>query len=168
MSLSLSDPADLLLLAGRRTRVREELSLGQLARLVEALPATDPDAASVCCDLRVAFDEGGTVHVRGEVASRWTLICQRCLEPFEEAVRIPLHWRSGELPDGDFTLDDGPVRLADWVEDELLLRLPDVPRHADLGQCAAWVREHLIEPAPAPETRTPFAGLKNLLSERDD
>lgn len=167
MSLSLNDPMDVAQLAARGVHLRETVSVGQMSRLVEALPEGNA-TTQVTCDLRCDVDQAGRVLIRGSLATRWALECQRCLETLAQDIEIDVHWRSGELPDGDFELGDAPVRLLDWAEDELLLHLPGVPVHERLEDCAPWAKQHLRPVQPEVTAKTPFAGLKELLDKPND
>jgi uncharacterized protein len=82
------------------------------------------------------------------VRARLTLQCQRCLEPFvltlDEPVALVLVESFAEMervPEGT-AIPGGPPRagggtgtLLDVVEEQLLLALPQVPRHPE-GACA--------------------------------
>lgn len=167
MSLSLTEPQDVARLAARDVCIDDRVSVGQMPRLVEALPQDGNEGLTVDCTLRFALDGAGGVAIDARLSTRWMLTCQRCLDAVGEDVHIEVTWRSGELPDGDFELDAGPVRLVEWIEDELLLHLPAVPVHAQLEECAEWARRHLQPTEAAVPTKTPFAGLKDLLKGRE-
>lgn len=123
-------------------------------------------------DLAFGRDEEGRAVVTGRVRTRLRLTCQRCLGEVELALDVPLRvalLRVGQaddtLPDDldPVTIDDGSFRPLDLVEDEILLAIPPVARHAP-GGCAPPV-----DPAAAvePDTRAgageerpnPFAAL---------
>jgi uncharacterized protein len=172
MSVALTESIDLLQVASSGQRIAEQVSLAQLPRLVEALDSlgaqrTDEAGTTVDCRLELSCDSDGTVRIRGRLGTRWSLVCQRCLESFVDPVSLRVNWRSGTLPDGDFELGDEPVRLIDWVEDELLLALPPIPKHRDRKQCGQIARDYLVATEEAP-LRKPFADLKNMLNDRRD
>ena len=143
MSVALTDSIDIARVAANRLHLKQSLSLAQLPRLVEMLGVGEDDSLSdvpVDCELDVGSDsEVGVkvegVKVTGRVSTRWPLTCQRCLERFDDKVELSIDLRSGTLPDGDFELGGEPIRLIDWVEDELLLALPSIPKHADRADC---------------------------------
>jgi uncharacterized protein len=73
-----------------------------------------------------------------------------------EAATVPAELETALAP-------DGRLKLADLVEEELLLALPAAPRHA-AGQCPA-ARQETRESA-TPGVQRPFAGLGELLAEK--
>ncbi len=97
------------------------------------------------------------------------LVCQRCLQPMTVELRSETDVafavaESESLPGGCELIAGDPKRvdLAALVEDELLLALPAIPRHASGETCELPGTAAAEEPA-APEMRRPFAGLKDLL-----
>lgn len=94
------------------------------------------------------------------------LTCQRCLQPYEHAIDIDRQMRfvadeaSAEALDAES--EDDVLALPRWldlrqlVEDELLLALPLVPRHATCPQPLTAAA------APPPDTAHPFAVLQAL------
>jgi len=129
-------------------------------------------------EIRFALDEQGQAVARGRVSMVLRMTCQRCLGEFEVPVDAPIalglvHLRGA--PDrlglaqveglaGDLEPlpldDDEPVHVLDWVEDELLLALPQVPMHP-AGHCTAEVAPAASETA-AERPRNPFAALAAL------
>ncbi|MBK1645313.1 hypothetical protein CKO25_11810 [Thiocapsa imhoffii] len=134
-------------------------------------------AARVACyELRFARDARARATVTGCVRAVLRLRCQRCLGVVEYAVAAPIaialirsDEEARELPaelDPHLVIEDqmNPLEL---VEDELLLAIPTVPRHAD-GACDAAavavpdpvaVRERAEEDRPRPFAA--LAALKN-------
>ncbi|MFK8014851.1 MAG: DUF177 domain-containing protein [Gammaproteobacteria bacterium] len=166
MSVALTDSIDIARVAANRLHLTQSVSLAQLERLVETLGlGQDAAATLVDCELDVGSDGADGVKVTGSVKTRWPLTCQRCLERFDDAIALSIEWRSGALPDGDFELGGEPIRLIDWVEDELLLALPAIPKHADRADCEAAATKYLTA-SDGPPMRTPFADLKNMLDEK--
>ena len=149
----------------------------ELARLAASMHAEAPAGAADAVRWRV---RGESRARRGAPAEVWlhlegeaevALECQRCLQP----VRVPLTFArsflfvSGEATAAELDADSEDDVLAltraldlqELVEDELLLTLPLVPRHA---QCPAPLALP-DDPAPAaeePETPHPFAALAAL------
>ena len=120
----------------------------------------------------------GSVHLcreQGRIIAEVTLDaqpvlrCQRCLKPMalpissssrvvlleseDEASNVPPELETALAP-------DGRLKLADLVEEELLLALPAAPRHPE-GQCPA--RHGGASEEFSAETQRPFAGLAALL-----
>ena len=99
-----------------------------------------------------------------------TLQCQRCLQPMERllerASRIALIASEAEAARAPADREPvlaagGRISVGELLTEELLLLLPIVPLHEDLGRCSG-------EEAPAGrtfegETQRPFANLGDLL-----
>ena len=87
--------------------------------------------------------------MRLEYDTSFELQCQRCLEPMEERVMrrasfviVGSESMPAAAPD-DFepiAVTDDRFQPATFVEDELIVSLPLIPRHALLEQCGALVR----------------------------
>jgi len=145
MLASPADRTDPWRLAAQGRILAGRLALGGLPRLGPLL--VDPGDV----EYRLAFhlDSDHRAVVSGQVAAKLLVQCQRCLEPLAIAVdsRFELAFVRGldeaaRLPETyePAVAEDGRVRPADLVEDELLLALPPVPVHADpacAGQPAA-------------------------------
>ena len=148
---------------------RGSLPLARMARLREALRESAGEAR-----FRLAFsrDLEGRGVLGGEIEARLVLTCQRCLEALEFPVLTTLDLvlvsgldEAGLLPEDldPLLVPAEPLRLADLIEDELLLALPQIPRH-DPGECPAGGRgwTALAEEWPAGEGAHPFAVLGDL------
>ena len=106
--------------------------------------------------------------MRLEYDASFRLQCQRCLEPMEERVSrgasfvivggdsIPVGIPEDHEP---VTLSGDRFQPAGFVEDELIVSLPLVPRHARLEQCGALARslEALVEESDTDSTDTLLA-----------
>lgn len=123
-----------------------EIELKQFARLSSLLHA---DSGHVRASLRFRQRSGGRLIVEIECEATLQLVCQRCLEPFAH----PLHARAEtelletesvetRLPEGcePFFLDGGRFSPAQLIEDEMIISLPLVPRHARPDQCGRLAR----------------------------
>lgn len=164
MSVALTEPVDVRAEAARERSANQRVSLSQLPRLVEALHEEADRDGTVHVELALRLDESRRVCIDGRLRGDLIIRCQRCLGPLDLPVDVTLALRSGALPDGDFELADEPARLLDLVEDELLLALPDVPTHTDLAACGPDATRYLVDAGePQAQTKTPFAGLKDLL-----
>ena len=145
------------------------LPLERLSRLAELLVDRRGEA-----EVRLDFrQEGrGRVVVLGRIGALLRLTCQRCLEPFDFAVDVPVHLvvvgsdaeaeRLAEEEDPLLLGEGQALSLAEMVEDELLLALPQVPAHPPPG-CGGAARPE-AEAAPA-ERSSPFAALRSRDSE---
>jgi uncharacterized protein len=135
-----------------------------MPRLRDVLCETDADA-----EFRLAFRrDGGRAVVTGEVRARLALPCQRCLGPLVHQVDAPVSLalvsgmdEARELPEryDPLLITEPLLRLADLIEDELLLDLPQIPMHAP-EECGA--RQADTGAGRAPERENPFAVLAAL------
>ena len=151
----------------------DELAVASLAR-VKSVAMEDSGPFAV----RFAFEpQQGLVLVTGTVSGHINVRCERCLESLcievDSELRVALDdGGSNEgLPAGYETISmtDGQVRLAELVEDEVLLAVPLVARHED-GQCGALAKQlEQLRASPASKaTTSPFAGLDKLMRNKRD
>ena len=148
---------------------RGSLPLARMARLREVLRESAGEAR-----FRLAFsrDLEGRGVLGGEIEARLVLTCQRCLEALEFPVLTTLDLvlvsgldEAGLLPEDldPLLVPAEPLRLADLIEDELLLALPQIPRH-EPGACPAgggrWTA--VSDEQRAGEGANPFAVLGTL------
>lgn len=154
---------------GRSGPLTAALEVDRLPRLNEAVvPPSGPIEA------QVAFgNDGENVLVDASLRGAVSVACQRCLEPMTLAVdsRMRLALVADDTavaPDGYESLfvPDGEVRLADLVEDEILLGIPFSARHPD-GECGA-LAQALEDMRGSSEATRPFAGLAALLRDKDN
>ena len=139
------------------------LPLAALGRLCNALEDT---AGEVRVELTGQVLLGNRPVLAGSAMCVVTVRCQRCLEPFtlplEAPIRLGVIGHEGALakvPDGYEPLicpAGQELSVAQLIEDELLLVLPDYPHHAD-GMCGATA-----VPAQQAGERRPFAVLGSL------
>jgi uncharacterized protein len=142
------------------------LSLSRMPRLCAALADSSGEAG---IDLRV-FEEGGLKVVQGSLRADLGLSCQRCFTPllYPAIAEIRLAWarspqEAEQLPSTYEALvsASGRVKLAELIEDELLLALPLVARHATTGDCRApRVAIQSKRSEMATKVSNPFAALK--------
>ena len=123
----------------------------------------------------------GSTRVVGGEAQPWlsltasatvVLQCQRCLQPMEEAVHVDRHFRfvrdeataaalDEEMEDEVLELPRS-LDLRELVEDEMLLALPLVPRHAACPQPLPRAFGDVEEVEEAEQKANPFAALAAL------
>jgi uncharacterized protein len=168
-----SAPADLVNaveLAGRSATLERRLSLRQMPRLVDA-GALEGTRASA--ELTFGESEGRTT-VEVQVSGELVLTCQRCLRPctcavYESASLVVMTSDADEVPGGFEPLLGDAERLSvtELIEEQLLLGLPLVPKHATTALCGAAPAAIAISAteAAADETQRPFANLRQLLDE---
>lgn len=145
--------------------VLEARAMGRLKEAVVGLPET------VAARLEFGRDEAGRAVVAGRISATLVLECQRCLGPME--LELELAPRLGvcgseaeaaRLPDqlDPLVVGDGPVSVRGLVEDELLLALPVVARHASACR-EIPAGDQVGSGAAAEDTRRPFGNLRDLL-----
>ena len=121
------------MVAGRRV-FEGRARFDAMPRLASSLADTQGD-----CEYQLAFDrdELGLSYLEVGLEAKLPLVCQRTLERFEQPVSIRqrlclLRDEADEtaMPEGYEPVlvpDDGLLRLADMIEDELILAVPLVP-----------------------------------------
>jgi uncharacterized protein len=138
---------DLESLANRGVTLSGELDIDKLTRLKSLLHS---DSGSVRATLR--FRQRGDGWLQSELGLRAAveLVCQRCLEPFRQELAEQVNV---VLADGDslpatvpagfepFELEGGRLQPVQLIEDELLVALPLVPKHARVEDCGSLARE---------------------------
>jgi len=152
-------------------RISGQIRLDRLSRLMGAIEGGDP---MVEVQLSAERDDQSRMILSGRVRASLRLECQRCLGPVAFPVDIEFRLvvvatlaQAERLPGGQDPLllaDGEPLRLADTVEDELLLTLPQVSMHKP-GDCVEplW-KEDAVLPT---EAANPFSVLKALKRRGD-
>jgi uncharacterized protein len=134
---------DLESLAGRHGELDGEFALDKMPRLAGLLQSTD---GSVRASLRFRQRGVGGVALTLEYDTTVQLLCQRCLEPYGEhlANRVEVALveegaSEASLPEGHepFELDEGRLLPARLIEDELIVSIPFVPKHARVEDCGS-------------------------------
>lgn len=155
-------------LARLHESLQGEATMAQLPRL--ALSVLDP-SARVRYAIEGRVDDEGHPGALMRLAGRLPLRCERCNEPMTFALErsVPFRFVADEQELNAVPIEDDEIEvvigsptmaLLPWIEDEAILSLPLVPRHADCALPLAGVREADDERAK------PFAGLA-LLKRRD-
>ncbi len=139
-------------LSANRAVVEGKVDVRTLPRIVERLAdesVDDSEAGEVAWRISGGADDLGRPALSLQLLGSVPLVCQRCLKAFASPVsqRTDLLLAHNERELAQLDTDDAEVVLADelldartLVEDELLLSLPFVPRHAD-GRCDAGAEE---------------------------
>lgn len=167
-------------MAETRRLLQGHVALAEMKRLTESLQDSEGD---VRVSLEFGIDEEGIRNVRGHIQAEVVLECQRCLEPMRyaidsefalgmvrsttEAETLPSHYEP-------LVLDGDPLFLRDVLEDELLLALPIVARHAQ-DECSVKL-EQADAPAeqerpdtdtgPDEKEKNPFSVLADMKTDR--
>jgi uncharacterized protein len=162
--------------AGPGLRTKEPI--GRFTRLAEV--ASNP-GDELELEVEVTYAEGGWPRLDGRVRGTVILTCQRCLGPLSEALDLTLRLAlvpegGGEaVPEGyeswEMPPDGEAPRLRTLIEDEVLLALPLIARHAERAACgelSPLLSETAAGDSPGSETEEgekgnrPFAILKGL------
>jgi uncharacterized protein len=138
---------DLESLADRGVALSGELDVDTLARLKSLLHS---GVGSVRATLGFRQRRDGWLGVQLDYQGFVHLVCQRCLEPFrhelEDSVNVviadgdslPAAEPTGHEP---FELEGGRLQPAQLIEDELIVAIPLVPKHARVEDCGSLARE---------------------------
>jgi uncharacterized protein len=137
---------DLRSLARRDAVLSGEMQVGKLPRLVSMLHS---DVGSVRASLRFRQRRDGWLAAALEYQASVQLVCQRCLEPFRyemaEQLDVALADASSvpeAVPEAHepFELEEGRLLPAQLIEDELIVAIPLVPKHARIEDCGSLAR----------------------------
>ncbi|MGA7966166.1 MAG: YceD family protein [Gammaproteobacteria bacterium] len=156
-------------LAAERSTLSGRVEASELApRLAEAVARSEP-AGTVSYELSFAPGPDEAVAVTGWLQASLEATCQRCLQPFvlhlEVPVEVLLEARAAaQQADSGTTWDavETAPSLGELIEEELLLALPFLPRHAP-QECAASDDLAALAAESREETQRPFAGLREAL-----
>jgi uncharacterized protein len=137
---------DLESLADREVALSGELEIDGLTRLKSLLHS---GAGSVRATLRIRQRGDGWLAVALDYQGSVELVCQRCLEPFRHELNevvnvvladedsVPSVPPAGYEP---FELEGGRLQPVQLVEDELIVAIPLVPKHARVEDCGSLAR----------------------------
>ncbi|MBN1379420.1 MAG: DUF177 domain-containing protein [Gammaproteobacteria bacterium] len=104
-------------------------------------------AEQVLSDVVVEFslsDTGQTIKLDGHISVELQLCCQRCLQSMSWQIDEPMKIllvqadaKASMVDDYDvLELDEhGRIDTAQWIEDEIILRIPNVPVHSRTQDC---------------------------------
>lgn len=150
-----------------------------LTEVIEADLSALPDAkmpqqwrqAPVHIKLRFGWTEAhsGVPVLEGCVSASVMALCQRCLDPFELALSVELKLllpQPGVTPaecDGYeiWESDEQDVRLADIIEEALIMAMPFSALHELSDDCSMLTEEG---PADDRDTVQPFANLRSQMA----
>ena len=160
-------------LADQGKRFAGHIELDKLPRLAAVLMDT---AGTADFDLLFDRDNRRRATIKGFVRSSLKLECQRCLERLELPVDarvslavIEVAAEAERLPEeyAPILIEEDRLPLLDLVEDELLLAIPQIPRH-ELEQCPIKIEvtdSTTMDQEPDDERANPFAVLAGLKTE---
>ena len=138
---------DLESLANREVTLSGELEVDQLTRLKSLLHS---GVGSVRATLAFRQRGDGWLAVELDYQGSVELECQRCLEPFRHTFAETVNVVAADsqsmpsaVPAGyePFELAEGRLQPAQLIEDELIVAIPLVPKHARVEDCGSLARE---------------------------
>jgi len=176
MSLGWSRRAPVDTLVGTETAIDFQIPLSELPRVSHELIGKDGDANG-----RVRFSrQSGQAVADLTVSAAPEVVCQRCMQtmrwPVKVESRIALvsdYDAADRVPEGMeiFLVEADSVSVRDLVDEEIMLALPNVPRHAEGSECAG--REIKLpgqtaeaDESAAAQVQKPFAQLGELLKRK--
>ncbi|MDO6461176.1 YceD family protein [Granulosicoccaceae sp. 1_MG-2023] len=120
---------------------------------------------------RFERDGNGRIAAQGQFSVDCQLACQRCLQALSQTIEsaFTLTFVADEkaaeaLPDeyDPVILDEnGNIHVVDLLEDEMVLRLPVAPKHADEAVCRSFGYPGEAALTEADSTQTGQSGRKN-------
>ena len=176
MSLGWSRRAPVDTLVGTEAAIDFAIPLTELPRVSRELAGTEGEATG-----RVRFSRQlGQAVADLEVRAQPEVVCQRCMQPMrwplEVKSRIALvsdYDAADRVPDGleVFLVEADSVSVRDLVDEEIMIALPHIARHAEGSECAGRKmqlpgQEAEAEEASAPDVQKPFAQLGELLKRK--
>lgn len=155
-------------LADEGRQVGVVVAVARLARVAAMLASDDGTVNGSVALSR----QDGRIIAQVQFRTTVTLQCQRCLEPMQQSLEgsslvalVETEDEAAAVPQDFETVlaPLGRLRLAELLEEEVLLALPAAPRHA-AGQCPAARLE--TREGAVPDVQRPFANLSELLARR--
>src|SRR6187399_1708869 len=176
MSLGWSRRAPVDTLVGTEAAIDFTIPLEGLPRLAREISGTAGAAAG---SVRFSRHQGHAVADL-RVNAQPEVVCQRCMQPMRWPVevnsRIALvsdYDAADRVPDGleVFLVEADSVSVRDLVDEEILLALPNVARHAEGSECADSKMQLPGQEADEEESvdsqvQKPFAQLGELLKRK--
>ena len=176
MSLGWSRRAPVDTLVGTETAIDFSIPLEELPRVSHELTTSDGEAKG-----RVRFSrQMGQAVAELDVSAQPEVVCQRCMQamrwPVKVKSRIALvsdYDSADRVPEGleVFLVEADSVSVRDLVDEEIMLALPNVPRHGEDSECAGRTLRlpgqdvEPDEPGDA-QVQKPFAQLGELLKRK--
>ncbi|MEO5574037.1 MAG: YceD family protein [Gammaproteobacteria bacterium] len=171
MSERLPEFIDPLQLAVERRLLTGVLLLSRMRRLAPLLANTQ---GTVSIDLEFGQDGQNIKYLLGRISSNLELVCQRCLQPINFSINtqpclgiVTSQAQAERLPANyePLLVAAGRIPLATIIEDELLLNLPDIPKHED-ENCLDLDKFTKPEPIAEAPRKNPFALLNQLKQKK--
>ncbi|WP_428356606.1 YceD family protein [Methyloprofundus sp.] len=167
MSDQLPELIDPVVFAERQSHIQGRLNLRRLDRLADIL---FDGKGELKVDLQF-YKEGKVPIIEGSIVGQVTLVCQSCLQALDWSVDKPVKIgmvqtiEQADRLTGEFEpmmVSDEKMSLPGLIEDEVLISLPDFPRHEQ--KCLQYQPAvKLAEPKiTKQESENPFAVLAKL------
>jgi len=128
-------------LARQAARITRQIALRELSRLEDIVVEDGSSGKSLEVTLQFGLTADGHVQVRGDITGDIALVCHGCAEalPYHLAIRfhcviveseeaareLDAQGATGMRPEALIVADGREIGLADIVEDEILLALPE-------------------------------------------
>lgn len=161
--------------AERGKRLSGAIKISELTRLSEMLLEKSGEI-----EIDFSFDKEGRVPtITGEIKANLSLECQSCLKqvvlPIDKHIKLGMVLtleQADRLPSDcePLMMDGEKISLIDLVEDELLLALPDFPKHPYVcleQQEVEEVVEVVTNDEPIIDPNNPFSVLAKLKNTGD-
>lgn len=177
MSLGWSRRAPVDTLVGTATEIDFTIPLTELPRVSHELTSRDGEARG---HVRFARQLGHAVADL-DVRAQPEVVCQRCMQPMRWPIdvksRIALvsdYAAADRVPEGleVFLVEGDSLSVRDLVDEEIMLAMPHVARHAEDSECAGrdlslpGQESETAEEAAAAQVQKPFAQLGELLKRK--
>ncbi|MFN3919655.1 MAG: YceD family protein [Methylohalobius sp.] len=167
MSRHLPDLIDPFAWVDRGWHWQGKVPLARLSRLVGMILNPESEA-----EVDLTFGrEGQVAAITGKVWANLEVVCQRCLEPLQIDVCSPVNLGVvGSIDEGNrlpepyepLLLEQTQIPFSDIVEDELILAIPPIPRHAHCKPASLRIQKVTAEASRFPN---PFAELAKLKTD---
>ena len=166
---------DPVLFAKQGRKVSGQIAAKELPRIAEATAKMDDSIINVSLSFSVSSLQ--FPKVQGTIDGSIVQTCQRCLNNAEVKLEqqfelLLINPHSQELASKEgyelYEYEGQFISTLELIEDEVLLAMPIVVKHADINDCDPKVREWLQQSKPAnveAKRDNPFASLKNLKIE---
>jgi len=176
---------DCLAFARDSRKLESVIAVRDFTRLCKSL--TD-SSGEIRYRIETGLKKSGRAFMRLEASGQLQLQCQRCMQdmtlPIDNQFELMIVESETEADQlGEeidvLLLDEQLISLSDLIEDEILLNLPIIPKHAAGTDCAnnaskdvGAIAEQAITPADEAETNdkakeNPFAVLAELKNSKD-
>ena len=161
---------DPVLFAKRGRQFVGNIPVHDLPRIMEVAPKSDSEFH---VSMTFSMSSLQFPMVKGTIDGEIVQLCQRCMSN----ASIPVHSqfqlilvtpdlveRASEEGHEIFEYTGQFIGTAELIEDEIILSMPIVAKHADVDDCETTVKQwmHEFDEVPADKKENPFAKLKDL------